>query len=134
MARPQAWRVFGTILGHWQMLGFGLWSVCRRGSDRPLALVGLLRPEGWPEGEIAWHVTDPAAEGTGIAFEAATAARAHALGPLGWPSAVSYIAPANTRSIRLAKRLGAVKDPAAKTPEGLDCEVWRHVDDRENRQ
>ena len=126
MSRPAAWRVFAMVLGHWRMLGFGLWSVCRRGEDRPIAAVGLLCPEGWPEGEIAWHVTDPAAEGTGVAHEAAEAARAHAYEVLGWPGAVSYIAPSNSRSIRLAERLGAAPDPDAPRPEGLDCTVWRH--------
>jgi RimJ/RimL family protein N-acetyltransferase len=126
MARPAAWRVFATVLGHWEMLGFGLWAVCRHGSERAVATVGLLRPEGWPEGEIAWHVLDPSAEGAGIAFEAAEAARAHAYEVLGWPGAVSYIAPANARSIRLAERLGAVADAEAPVPEGLACTAWRH--------
>lgn len=126
MPRAEAWRVFAMVLGHWQMLGFGLWMACRRGSADPVAAVGLLRPEGWPEGEIAWHVLDPAAEGTGIACEAAEAVRAHAYAVLGWRGAVSYIARGNTRSVRLAERLGAVADPAAPTPEGLEATVWRH--------
>lgn len=126
MPRPAAWRMFAMVLGHWRMLGFGLWSVCLRDEDRAVAAVGLLRPEGWPEGEIAWHVLDAATEGTGIAFEAAEAVRAHAYEVLGWSGAVSYIAPANDRSIRLAERLGAEPDPAAPGPEGLACTVWRH--------
>ena len=126
MGRPEAWRVFATVLGHWELLGFGLWAVCPRGSDRAAAAVGLLRPEGWPEGEIAWHVLDPAAKGTGIAFEAAEAVRAQAYEVLGWPAAVSYIAPDNTRSIRLAERLGAAADADAAVPAGLACRAWRH--------
>src|SRR5262249_27176327 len=45
--------------------------------------------------------------GRGYAFEAATAALGTAFATLGWPRAVSLIAPPNLRSIRLAERLGA---------------------------
>ena len=39
--------------------------------------------------------------------------------------AVSYIDPKNLDSIRLAERLGAVKDPDAETIDGNDA-VYRH--------
>ncbi len=41
-----------------------------------------------------------------FAFEAATAALTYAFGSLRWPRVVSLIAPDNSRSIRLAERLG----------------------------
>jgi RimJ/RimL family protein N-acetyltransferase len=59
--------------------------------------------------------------------EAAACARDHAFGVLGWKTAVSYIAPANTRSIRLAERLGAVRDPQApRFPGEAEVLVYRH--------
>ena len=68
---------------------------------------------------------DPAAEGKGYAFEAAQAARAHAFDVLGWETAVSYIDPGNARSIELAERLGAVRDPEAAPFHEGDL-VFRH--------
>jgi RimJ/RimL family protein N-acetyltransferase len=84
---------------------------------------------GWPEKEIGWSVWAPEAEGKGLAFEAAQAARAWAYGTLGWTTAVSYIDPANARSIALARRLGATRDPEAPLIDGYTPEntlVFRH--------
>jgi RimJ/RimL family protein N-acetyltransferase len=65
--------------------------------------VGLLHPPRDPEPEIGWT---PEAEGRGIAFEAATAARARA--HLAGTSLASRVDPGNARSIRLgARREGA---------------------------
>ena len=122
----QVFRSFATELGHWEMLGFGMWTVAFKGSDQAVGLVGPWRPADWPETELGWMIFGNA-EGKGIACEAATAARADAYVRLGWKTAVSYIAPENLRSIRLAERLGAVPDPTAKTPpSGKPCLVYRH--------
>lgn len=128
MNRGDSWRHVSKLFGHWAILGFGLWSVTRHGEDRSIGMVGPYRPDDWPEGEIGWTVLEEA-EGQGIAFEAAVAARAEAYAGLGWPTAVSYIDPENARSIRLAERLGAVRDDAAPLPEGWepgDALVYRH--------
>ncbi len=122
----QVFRSFATELGHWEMLGFGMWTVTFKGSDKPVGLVGPWRPADWPEFELGWMIYGNA-EGKGIAREAATAARTDAYVRLGWKTAVSYIAPQNLRSIKLAERLGAVLDPTAKTPPSdKPCLVYRH--------
>ena len=119
--------MFAMVLGHWDLLGYGMFSVVPKHDREPVALVGLLRPEGWPEGEIAWNILMPAAEGQGFAAEAARAARGHAFGTLGWSTAVSYIGPDNDRSIALAQYLGAAEDPDAPRPESSPgCLVFRH--------
>lgn len=122
------WRAFGHVIGHWAMRGYGMFVLCPRGQeDMPLGLVGPWHPDGWPEGEIGWTVWSEAAEGRGYVAEAARAARAHAYDALGWRTAVSYIDPANTRSIALAERLGAVRDRGAAAPAfDTPCQVWRH--------
>ena len=51
------------------------------------------------------------------------AARHFAFGILKWPSVVSYIDPANARSIALVERLGATLDTAASDADLL---VYRH--------
>ena len=45
---------------------------------------------------------------------------------LGWDGAVSYIAPENTRSIKLAERLGAFHDKKTTASHDPDCLVYRH--------
>ena len=112
----KAWRHFAGEVGHWHVLGFGMWAVTRRGEDRALGLIGPWCPVDWPENEIGWMIWDPSIEGTGLATEAASAAIAHAFDTLGWDTVVHYIAPDNKRSIRLAEKLGAVRDDTAPKP------------------
>ncbi len=59
------------------------------------------------------------------AFEAALAARDWVCGHGPLAMLVSYVDPRNLRSIRLAERLGAVRDAAAPVIEGGDV-VMRH--------
>jgi RimJ/RimL family protein N-acetyltransferase len=120
-----AWRALGHLLGHWVLRGFGSFVFCAKGSDRAIGHCGPWYPAGWPEREIGWTVWDAAAEGQGYAFEAAQATVAHAFRDLGWTTAVSYIDPANARSIALAERLGARHDPEA-TPNQPGLLVYRH--------
>lgn len=123
----KAWRAFASELGHWEIFGFGMWAVTLRGDDTALGLIGPWCPVDWPETEIGWMMLSPDTEGTGIAIEAAHAAISHAWDVLGWDTIVSYIAPDNARSIRLAEKLGAVLDPDAKPPkEDVPCLVYRH--------
>ncbi len=126
LTEGKAWRALATEIGHWDMRGYGMWTVTRKGDDRALAMIGPWFPNDWPETEIGWMVWDPAVEGTGIATEAARAAIDHAYARLGWQTAVSYVGVGNTRSARLAEKLGAVLDPAAAMPEGKSCWVYRH--------
>ena len=123
----RAFRSFAAELGHWQIFGIGMWAVTWTGDDTARALIGPWCPPDWPEREVGWMVLDPAAEGTGLATEAAQAAIADAFGRLGWPTVVSYVAPGNHRSIRLARKLGAVHDPAAPQPvPATPVLVFRH--------
>ena len=66
------------------------------------------------------------AEGQGLAFEAAKAARKYACEEMGWSTAISIVNPSNLRSISLAKRLGAKLEKSAKHPTIGDSQVWRH--------
>ncbi|AVO36838.1 GNAT family N-acetyltransferase [Pukyongiella litopenaei] len=122
----KAWRAFGHVIGHWVLREWGNFVFTARGDDTALGMAGPWFPEGWPEREIGWSVWTPQAEGKGFAFEAATAARGYAYDVLGWDTAVSYIDPANARSIALAERLGAVRDPQAAAPGDAPCLVYRH--------
>lgn len=122
--RTAAWREFACDVACWSLRGFGAWSVEPKAGGAWLGTVGLFQPEDYPEPEIGWTLA-PAAEGRGIAFEASRAARDWAYRVFGLTTLVSYIDPANTRSIRLAERLGAVPDPAAARYDPTDV-VMRH--------
>lgn len=124
--RWKAWRSFGHIVGHWVLRGFGLFLIEERATGTALGMAGPWFPEGWPEREIGWSIWPEEAEGRGFAREAALAARGFAYRSLGWRTAVSYIDPENARSIALAERLGAVRDPAAGHPGTAPCLVFRH--------
>jgi len=113
------------IAGHWQLRGYGRWIVADKSTDAPLGLVGLYYPEGWPEPEIGWSVFD-AAEGKGIAFEAALATRSYAYETLGWSTVISLIGTANRRSIALAKRMDARLDGTFRHDIYGDMLIYRH--------
>jgi RimJ/RimL family protein N-acetyltransferase len=123
--RGAVWRSFAHVVGHWVLRGYGMFVFCEKGSDRPLGMVGPFFPESWAEPELGWSVWSAADEGKGYVHEATLAARRHAYDTLGWRTAISYIDPRNTRSIRLAERLGAVRDDTADRPEPGDL-VYRH--------
>jgi len=123
-----AWLDFCEGVAGWHLRGFGTLSLEDRASGAFLGMVYLHHERGDPERELGWVLTE-AAEGHGLACEAAHAARAHAFGPLGWTTAVSYIDRDNVRSIRLAERLGARLDTQAPQPPGLGdrpCLIYRH--------
>ncbi len=123
----KAWRAFCHVAGMWALRGYGSFVITAKGADTALGLTGPWHPIDWPERELGWTIWSAAAEGQGYAYEAARAARDYAFGTLGWTTAVSYIDPENTRSIALAERLGAVRDPSAKVPHPEDpCLVYRH--------
>ena len=124
ISRAAAWAEFASAAGGWVLHGFGPFSVEERASGGYLGEVGLYRASHYPEPEIGWILT-AGAEGRGFAEEAARAVRAWAYGTRGIATLVSYIAPGNWRSIRLAERLGAVADPDAQSC-GPDAAVWRH--------
>lgn len=123
--RTVAWRWLGYDVGQWGLLGFGSWAIDEHSTGNFAGQVGLNRPENFPESELGWLLFE-SFEGRGLAFEAAALARRFAFEMLGLKTLVSYIDPNNKRSIMLAERLGAVRDPDAATPDGEDCLVYRH--------
>ncbi|SPJ24460.1 GNAT family N-acetyltransferase [Palleronia abyssalis] len=107
--RASAWLHLCSAAGQWVLRGYGRWIVADRTTDAPLGLVGLHHPDDWPEPEIGWTVYAHA-EGRGIAFAAAQAARAYAYDRLGWRTVISAVAPDNARSMALANRMGCTPD------------------------
>ena len=111
-------------IGHWALRGYGLWHIDDRKTGDFLGWVGILNPVGWDEPELGWGLFAHA-EGRGIAFEAASAARAFAAAHQGVDAPISYIRADNLRSLALARRLGAVHERDGAVMD-TPCQVWRH--------
>jgi RimJ/RimL family protein N-acetyltransferase len=100
-----SWRQLAAAIGHWAMLGYGLFIVERRSDGAFVGRVGLLEPATWPGLEIAWTIA-PGHWGQGYATEAGAAVRDWAFGTLGKPRLISLIDPANAASLRVAEKIG----------------------------
>ncbi len=120
----EAWMLYAAEIGHWEIRGFGMWMIHDRATGETLGMAGGWQPAKWPEREIAWIIW-PQKSGRGFALEATHAVRRHYYEDQGWAGAVSYIDPKNLDSIRLAERLGCVKDKQAPSIDGSDA-VYRH--------
>ncbi len=123
--RDDAFEKLASIIGHWLLRGYGRWLVADRDTDAPLGVVGIMYPDDWPEPEIAWSVFD-GAEGRSIAYEAALESRRYAYEVLGWDTIISCTVPDNTRSIALARRMGAVRDGRYEHPIYGSLDIYRH--------
>jgi RimJ/RimL family protein N-acetyltransferase len=121
--REEAWLDFSQLVSGWLLRGFGLWAV-ELLSDAALVGFVLLNHEFGDEEPELGFLFLAGAEGKGLAFEAAQAARHFGFGILKWPTVVSYIDAANTRAINLAERMGATVDAGLS---GDDLLVYRHL-------
>jgi len=121
----EAWRAMAYMAGHWQLRGFGNWSLERKDTKEHIGYCGHYFPMEWPEPEIGWCVY-PEHQHQGFATEAATASLRHAYAKLNWKTAMSLIADENAPSIALAKRMGAVAE-SHLTYRDFSCTVYRHL-------
>lgn len=123
--KPTAWGVFCHGIALWRLYGYGSLTLEHHETGAYLGQVEINHGPLFPEAELGWQVTAEA-EGHGYAFEAANALRDWAFRVRRLPSLVSYIDPENTRSIRLAERLGGRIDPEAPKQDPEDL-VYRHL-------
>ena len=125
LGRADAWRWFASSIGHWNLRGYGFWTVLQKADSEPCGIVGLWHPEGWPEAELGWVMFENA-EGKGIAFEAALAARDYAFSQMGFATLTSNIVPGNDRSVALAERLGATFEREYENDHMGVTRMYRH--------
>lgn len=114
--RVAAWRIWASDAALWGLRGYGPFGVEDRATGAYLGQVGIFQAEGYPCPELGWFVV-PAAEGQGIALEAALAVLDWLKATTDWPHVTSIIEPANARSIALGLRLGGAIDA---TLPGID--------------
>lgn len=123
MDRALAWRNMISVIGHWQVRGFGFFSVEEKATGEWLGRVGPWYPEGWPAPEIGWAIRREH-WGQGYATEAARASIQYAFRELGWEEVIHVILSGNARSIAVAERLGSTY---LRTQEGLAGVTDEHV-------
>lgn len=122
--RFHSWSGFLGTFGHWVLRGFGMWMLEHRATGKTAGRIGMICHDGWPEPELGWHLYQ-GFEGQGLAHEGAFAARAYAAKHQGLDRVISCIAPENTRSQALARRLGASIERDALLIE-WPVQIWRH--------
>ena len=126
--RADAWEQMAVHLGQWALRGHGQWAVVERRTGRLVGRAGLHQPERpeWPGLEVGWTLT-PSAWGHGYATEAGRAAIDYAFDVLDRDEVVSIIAPANTASQAVARRLGLrpVDEREMAWHPGVPLGIWR---------
>lgn len=106
----EAWFRLLRDIGHWQVMGYGNWTIRTRDDGRYVGSVGLLNyrrivEPAFDAPEMGWGLS-PAFQGEGMAFEAAAAVVAWAEQHHGTDRLVCMISPDNGPSLALAGRLG----------------------------
>lgn len=120
------WRGVTAITGAWVIEGFSMFSVVERNTGRWIGRIGPWRPRGWPGTEVGWGLLQDA-QGRGYATEAAAASINWAFDNLGWDEVVHIIAPDNSPSQEVARRLGSALRGPTRMPPPMDqheVELW----------
>ncbi|WP_299146967.1 GNAT family N-acetyltransferase [uncultured Tateyamaria sp.] len=127
-SRAQAWAEFNQIVAAWHLDGFGGWIIVDA-HDTLLGEIFITQNQHFPEPEMGWTLT-PDAEGYGYAQEAGRAVLHWYWSNTAATTLVSYVTPTNTRSAKLAQKLGAQVDDHAQRPTGETAQettVYRHM-------
>ncbi len=123
MGEEDAWLDFAQTVASWVLRGIGYWTVTAQEDGAVLGLIGIAMEVHDPELEFGWLLTE-AAEGKGIAYEAARAVRDYA-DARGLTRCISFIDAGNTRSVALAERLGATREDTREDADG-PYHIYRH--------
>ena len=124
--RALAFRSLLAVVGAWHVQGFSFFSVFERDTGQWVGRVGPWMPEGWPGTEVGYSLARPA-WGKGYATEAAAACIDWAVEHLGWTDIIQTIAPDNTASQAVARRLGASLRGPCRLPapyENQPSQLW----------
>ncbi|HVU28941.1 MAG TPA: GNAT family N-acetyltransferase [Sphingomicrobium sp.] len=118
LGREDSWRRLLMGIGMWSLIGMGPWAIERKSDRRLVGHCGFfqfnreMEPPILGEPEMGW-ILDPIVHGQGIAFEACQAALAWAERELAAPSYPAIIDLDNAPSMKLAGRLGFVRQDDA---------------------
>ena len=54
LSKEQTWKNMAIILGHWTLLGYGIWALEKIDTGELVGRAGLLNHPGWPDIEVCW--------------------------------------------------------------------------------
>jgi RimJ/RimL family protein N-acetyltransferase len=89
----------------YEVNGFGLYLVERKGDRLPIGMCGLIRRETLEYPDIGFAFL-PEFTGKGYAFEIASATMTYAKNVLKLPVVLAIVLPANQRSVQLLEKIG----------------------------
>lgn len=109
-SKEEAQELFVKLLSDYESNGFGLFALEEKATGAVIGFTGIKRwnIEGETRDELGYRIL-PKYWGKGLAFEAAQAVSAWAFETLRLKHLIALIEPENTRSVRLALRLGMKK-------------------------
>lgn len=120
----ESWRAMASMVGHWQLRGYGSYALELKSSGETLGTVGFWAPNDWPEPEIKWALA-PEFWGKGYASEAARIVQQAGLEFLPDLPLISLIHPDNHPSIALAEAISATLETTIAF-RGADWCLYRH--------
>jgi RimJ/RimL family protein N-acetyltransferase len=106
LSRHDAWRSMAVVMGHWEIRGFGLFTLENKVTGEWVGRAGPWYPEGWPDKEIGWTIA-PDHLRKGYGTEAARASIDYAFNTLGWARVIHIIMEGNEASMALARSIGS---------------------------
>jgi RimJ/RimL family protein N-acetyltransferase len=124
LTEGETWRVMCSMIGHWQLRGYGPYAVEEKASGSVLGTVGFWYPNDWPEPEIKWGLAQRH-WGQGFATEAARLVHAAGREHLPDYALISLIHDDNKASIGVALAIGARRERSIDY-EGEPHGVYRH--------
>jgi RimJ/RimL family protein N-acetyltransferase len=124
LSKGETWRAMASMLGHWQLRGYGPYAIEAKATNRILGPVGLWYPQDWPEPEIKWGLAR-SFWGQGYASEAGRAVRDMARVAMPDVQLISLIHPENSASIHVALALGATLERVIDF-RGGEANIYRH--------
>lgn len=101
----QAFEKLASMIGHWELRGFGRFVFLEHGTERPLGHFGALQLSSSEPPEITWTIWNEMDEGKGFATEAGIAFKSYAIQTLGLSNLIADVDCNNSASRRLAERL-----------------------------
>lgn len=116
-------RIHAADMHHWHHKGFGIWLLRRKGETDVLGGAGVVQEDDWNTDELTWWLM-PEARGHGYATEASRAIIAYTYDTLGWARVQTFMRDENTRSHKLAQRLGGKRISRDVFPDGVTRDVY----------
>ncbi|MEM7283340.1 MAG: GNAT family N-acetyltransferase, partial [Pseudomonadota bacterium] len=118
------WRAMASMVGHWQLHGYGPYCVTQKKDSKIVGVVGFWYPADWPEPEIKWGLI-PKFWGQGFASEAARQVLQVGLEHLPHLRLISFIDARNQSSIHVATAMGATLEKEVDFRDAR-FQIYRH--------